>query len=224
MSKVSWKPCLLAAWLATVANAVPLVNNLADGNGSLGGFTSTGSPVSFGQEFTPTGPESILNTLAFRMSSGTGITIRGYIQQFDALTGTTIGTTLFESAPIIVAVGGPSTFVNLFTGSLQLNSGATYIVYITAEGIAQSASNTANFTVVVPNLADPNIGRFRANLNSVNPVNGPAGAWVGLSRQLVIDATFSAPVPEVDTSAATLPLLWIACSLALLRKRPVMGS
>lgn len=214
------------------ALAAPFISNLAswDGSQTIGSFGVGGSSTQvYGQEFIPTGAETVLNDFTFRLrATGTPINVRAYVQQFNPGADSSVGNILFTSAPVVSAAGAGFNVLSFTTGGVALVAGTTYVAYISGDGLANAQTTTTIALDFTP-VASPNFGQFRfANNAAFSPVTGPPNAW-GTSvnfGQAIFEANFSAlsAAPELSGQTASLPFLAVAVLLSLVTGRRLKES
>ena len=212
---------LKLAALASIALpswAVPVIDNRTPTPGTVSPFGYS----AYGQVFIPTGAETILDGFTFSLQKQPdyGTSFQAFIQRFDTTTHSAAGNILFTSAVFSTALGNYELEEFTFnTAGLQLASNTTYIAYLSTALLSTGFGGPTRMASVSHDPTNPNLGNFHFVGGGFDSSTGYANSWnpVG-SVQASFSANFSPPpaagVPEIDASAATLPLA--AAFIALL--------
>ncbi len=109
-------------------------------NGNVGMFGYEGATPTYGQTFTATASENVLDSMLFRIASSNAIDFRAYVYQWDSANSAIVGPALFTSDVRTI----PNTEFGFFedvsvaTGGIELTPGTVYIAMYSTLGLTGS--------------------------------------------------------------------------------------
>ena len=219
----------LVGLLGQAVVAVPVLSNAGGWNGSSAiGFFGPPIVQTVGQVFTPTGPETQLDSFTFFVQSGSQMTFNAYVQQFDTGTSSAVGNLLFSSGAISNTGAGAFDAVTVNLGGLALNAGTTYLAFFSTS--SQSQAQTSASFGFIPGASTPGLGPAYQNSNGTTfDVNvGAPNPWTPSGGgELVFTANFSAApaggAPELDPRGGGLAFCFVLLGFSSIAARSPRG-
>lgn len=200
---------ILAGALLTItqfAMAVPVIDTTSSSFGNLSPFGETNT-ATYGQTFTVTGTETLLNDFSFRFNDYVNpdfVDFAAYVYAWDGSKAT--GSQLFASSALSTTNNGGADGFEQFTintGSLQLISGIQYVAFFSASNFFDGVLGTSFWELSTSdaysggNVVWDNNGNSFASLTT--NTWDCSGSCVG-GRDLWFNANFSS-VPAPSTLA-----------------------
>ena len=217
--------------LSLPTQAAPLISTVAEWNGTDNAqFWGTTGSATYGQVFTPTGSELILQDFSiFADSLGNPLQYRAYVQQWNQGLNQAVGNILFTSSTMVLSATPGFNQITINTGGLLLSAGVDYIAYFSSSDVPQPNIPGSQMGWLTASSADPNaVGfRFSNSATTFNPVTGVSSPWLGTgSFDLAFEAHFASivtPAQEMEVGAALTPIFLSVALLGVAQRKRRQG-
>lgn len=195
-----WFVALLAVlWLGAIpARAQSVIDTITGWNGTSEVFTFTDSSSTtqtYGQTITIPAVQNVLTSFTFEIKLPASVSFAGYVYGWDGAEAT--GPALFTSAPTHTTGSGGFEAITFNTGSLNLQSGAQYVLFASSTGLTSSAPGSGSFGF---NVSNPYTNGLYVFTNETTSASWTTTSWTqnwsGPGSDLAFRVTL---VPEPST-------------------------